>query len=62
MVKPCSRCKVTTVDQLTAETGKEPLKTLSTYRRWDNEVWFGMNLVHDGQGELQAGTEVEILE
>lgn len=24
-VKPCSRCKVTTTDQATAEVGKEPL-------------------------------------
>ncbi|CAI5526165.1 unnamed protein product [Closterium sp. Naga37s-1] len=27
-VKPCSRCKITTIDQLTAESGKEPLQTL----------------------------------
>ena len=62
LVKPCSRCKVTTVDQLTAETGKEPLKTLASYRRWDNEVWFGMNLVHEQTGELHTGSEVEVLE
>lgn len=31
-VKPCSRCIVTTVDQETAAVGKEPLKTLGTFR------------------------------
>jgi len=31
--KPCERCVITTVDQSTGEfTGKEPLKTLATYR------------------------------
>lgn len=62
VVKPCSRCKVTTIDPYTAETGKEPLQTLASYRRWDNEVWFGMNLVHDGSGTLYAGDVVEVLE
>lgn len=61
VAKPCSRCKVTTIDPLTAQAGKEPLKTLASYRRWDNEVWFGMNLVHDGTGDLEAGMQVEIL-
>ncbi|CAI5524502.1 unnamed protein product [Closterium sp. Naga37s-1] len=32
-VKPCSRCKITTIDQLTAESGKEPLQTLLKFRR-----------------------------
>jgi len=62
VAKPCSRCKVTTVDPFTAETGKEPLKTLASYRRWDNEVWFGMNLIHEQTGMLRVGDEVEILE
>lgn len=62
VAKPCSRCKVTTVDPFTAEMGKEPLKTLASYRRWDNEVWFGMNLVHEQTGMLRVGDEVEVLE
>ena len=62
VVKPCSRCKITTVDPVTAETGSEPLKTLAGYRRRGNQVYFGQNLLHDGLGELVLGTPVEILE
>jgi uncharacterized protein YcbX len=62
VVKPCSRCKITTVDPYTAETGSEPLKTLSGYRRRGNQVFFGQNLLHDGPGELIHGTPVEVLE
>jgi hypothetical protein len=62
VVKACSRCKITTVDPLTAEVGKEPLKTLAGYRRRGNQVYFGQNLLHDGPGELALGMPVEILE
>jgi uncharacterized protein YcbX len=31
-VKPCGRCKVTTIDQEIAEEGWEPLKTLGQFR------------------------------
>lgn len=57
-VKRCSRCTVTTIDPLTAAKSKEPLRTLAGYRRWDNEVWFGMNLIGDGTGSLTVGERV----
>jgi uncharacterized protein YcbX len=44
-VKLCDRCVVTTVNQDTAEKGIEPLKTLATYRKRDNKIYFGQNLV-----------------
>jgi uncharacterized protein YcbX len=44
-VKPCSRCVLTTVDQDTAIKGTEPLRTLATYRKWDNKIYFGQNLL-----------------
>ena len=46
-VKPCTRCQVTTIDQASANTGLEPLRTLSTYRRDDRlaGVTFGMNAI-----------------
>jgi len=54
-VKPCSRCVLTTVDQDTAVKGIEPLRTLATYRKWNNKIYFGQNLlaidhtfVHEG--------------
>jgi uncharacterized protein YcbX len=33
-VKPCDRCKVTTINQETAEEGQEPLNTLRDFR-WE---------------------------
>jgi uncharacterized protein YcbX len=62
VVKPCSRCKITTVDPYTAETGSEPLRTLTSYRRRGKQVYFGQNLLHDGPGELALGMPVEVLE
>ena len=44
-VKPCARCVITTTDQKTAIRNDEPLKALSTYRKIDNKIMFGMNLV-----------------
>ncbi len=57
-VKRCERCVVTTLDPDSGEGGKEPLRTLSTYRRVDGKVWFGMNLIHDGLGTLSEGDAV----
>ncbi|HVN76365.1 MAG TPA: MOSC N-terminal beta barrel domain-containing protein [Thermoanaerobaculaceae bacterium] len=62
VVKPCSRCATTTVDQATAERGREPLATLATYRRVGDKVMFGQNLVHEGGGALRVGDEVTVLE
>lgn len=62
VVKPCSRCPIPTVDIATGERGVEPLRTLMTYRRRDNRVYFGQNLLHDGVGELRVGMPVEVLE
>lgn len=45
LVKPCSRCAITTTDQRTGVRGKEPLRTLATYRRVGHDVNFGMNAV-----------------
>jgi hypothetical protein len=56
-VKRCDRCAVTTVDPSSGERGKEPLRTLAKYRQAEGKVWFGMNLIHDGTGELQLGDE-----
>lgn len=58
---PCARCVTTTVDQATGETGKEPLKTLATFRRDGNEVMFGQNLVHAAPGRIRVGDPVEVL-
>ncbi|MDX1624011.1 MAG: MOSC domain-containing protein [Gemmatimonadota bacterium] len=59
---PCARCSTTTVDQATGEKGREPLRTLAGFRREGSKVLFGMNVAHEGAGELVAGALVEILE
>jgi len=59
--KRCDRCVITTIDPLSAEQGKEPLRTLAKYRLADNKVWFGMNLIHDAVGVLRVGDSVEVL-
>jgi uncharacterized protein YcbX len=62
VVKPCSRCVITTTDQETAETGKEPLRTLAKYRRVGGKVLFGQNLIPDNRGTLRIGDPLEVLE
>ncbi|MDX2101627.1 MAG: MOSC domain-containing protein [Alphaproteobacteria bacterium] len=58
--KPCARCAVPTVDQATGTvTGKEPLKTLATFRRGPNgAVLFGMNAILREGTSIAVGDEV----
>jgi uncharacterized protein YcbX len=60
IVKPCARCVVTTTDQTTGERGREPLRTLATYRTIDGKVMFGQNVVHEGRGRLRIGDHVMV--
>ena len=62
VVKPCSRCAVTTVDQNTGEKGKEPLTTLTKFRNVGGKVFFGQNLVAENTGKIFAGEELKVLE
>lgn len=61
LVKPCGRCVVTTTDQETAERGREPLRTLATFREREQKLMFGMNGVHRGTGRLAMGMPVEVV-
>lgn len=60
VVKPCARCVVTTTDQETLARGKEPLRTLSSYRTVRGKVMFGQNLIHGGAGVLRVGDAVVV--
>ena len=62
MPKRCARCQVTTVDQVTGVVGKEPLRTLASYRTTSNKVYFAQNLVPDAEGSLAVGDAVDYLE
>ncbi len=64
VVKPCSRCVLTTVS---TERGRkhpsgEPLATLQTFRTAENgDVDFGQNMVARQSGILRVGDTVEVL-
>ncbi len=61
VVKPCSRCVMTTIDEISGEKSREPLETLASYRKNVFGVCFGQNLVHLNAGELKLGDRVEVL-
>ena len=58
MPKRCARCHVTLVDQATGAVGKEPLRTLASYRTEANKVYFAQNLIPDGEGAIAIGDDV----
>jgi uncharacterized protein YcbX len=64
VVKPCARCIMTTVDPKTGERSadREPFATLQKHRSTADGAMFGQNLVNDGNGRLEVGMPVEILE
>ena len=64
VVKPCTRCVLTTVDPMTgARRGNgEPLQTLKDYRRSAKGITFGQNLIPRGSGLLRIGDPVSVLQ
>lgn len=62
-IKPCTRCAMTMTDQESgARDRREPLFTLSRYRRLGSEVAFGHYLVADEWGgTLRVGDPVSVL-
>ena len=60
LVKPCARCSVVTVDPGTGERGKEPLRTLATYRKSEHGVLMGQNGLHAGPGVLRTGDAIVV--
>jgi uncharacterized protein len=57
IVKPCERCVIASTNQNTLERGKEPLRTLATFRTFDGKVCFGQNSVPESDGHLTLGDE-----
>lgn len=65
-VKPCARCVLTTVDPETGQKGREPLRTLATYRQWKHKILFGQNVLARPTGALtlgvlRVGQSIEVL-
>jgi uncharacterized protein YcbX len=59
-VKLCYRCVVTTISQENGIKGKEPLKTLASYRMKNNKIYFGQNLLHKGEGIIKTGDSLHV--
>jgi hypothetical protein len=57
-VKPCARCVLTTVNQETGEKGTEPLTTLANYRKKDNKIYFGQNVLAIDFNQIYEGDEI----
>jgi uncharacterized protein YcbX len=57
----CVRCPIPTFDQRTGERGKEPLRTLATYRRTPRGVVFGRNFNHAGTGTIAIGDPARVI-
>ena len=71
VVKPCSRCVITSTDQQTGVLhGPEPLRALGRHRRFGKGLLFGQNLVPERSegsvgdllGTLRIGDPVTVLE
>ena len=59
-VKICSRCPMPMNDpDLGERTSQEPIATLSTYRKWDGKIFFGMNVIQLQQGFVSVGDSLE---
>jgi uncharacterized protein YcbX len=61
VVKPCSRCVTTTVDQATGVQGKEPLATLSQYRKVNGKVYFGQNAIPENNAVVNIGDRLTVI-
>lgn len=60
-VKPCARCVVTTIDQETGEKDFLVLEELGKYRKIDNKIMFGQNLLQLSNGSLSLYDKIEVI-
>ena len=61
VVKPCSRCVIPSINIETAEKEAEPTKTLVSYRKRDNKIFFGQNVISEMKGTVEVGMSIEVL-
>ena len=62
---PCARCAIPGLHPFTGRAQKEPLRTLASYRRWeDGQIYFGMNLAPASADQppatIHLGDRVEV--
>ena len=53
--KPCGRCIMINNDPKTAVVKKEPLHTLNMYRKVNNSILFGTNIICLSKGKISVG-------
>ncbi len=58
VTKPCARCVLTTVNQDSGIRGKEPLLTLSQYRKVKNKIMFGQKMLLLKGDKIKVGDAV----
>jgi uncharacterized protein YcbX len=56
----CDRCVMTTIDPVTLEGGKEPIRTLARRRRREGKTWFGIRLAPLTTGTIRVGEAVVV--
>jgi uncharacterized protein len=65
VAKACDRCLVTTIDQDTADKGRQPLRALGVHRNFAGGLRFGVNLIPDAAagdtGVIRVGDSIELL-
>lgn len=69
LVKPCARCAITLVDPESGQSGAQPLRTLSAFRRGTDlgfrrvdaaHTYFAWNVLHEGTGTVRVGDAVTV--
>ena len=61
VAKACGRCVVTTIDQRTGHSGRQPLHALGRHRRAGTDLLFGIYLIPDAPGTVRVGDTVQPL-
>lgn len=56
----CERCTIPNVDESSGSTSKEPLNTLNTFRKIDDKICFGLNLVPQNLGSISLRNRFEV--
>lgn len=60
-VKLCARCTITTINQINGIKDKEPLKTLAAYRKRNNKIYFGQNILYMQTGFIRTCDGIAII-
>ena len=61
LVKPCSRCIIPAIEPNSGNKRMDIIKALSTHRRRGNASYFGQNALHDSEGQICVGDNVELI-